>query len=152
MQSLVSARSPGKVKHPFARPRRLSPDLARVEAYWRGLLRGEAEMPFADDVNPSAFADLADRVLLIEVFDLPERFRFARVGKALAGDVEGKFLDETALTGPFDFLRAQASATVEAAEPTCFQHEAPIGGYQRLLLPAWGEGRISLILGVVAFD
>lgn len=152
MQSVIGVRAPGKVKHPFAVPHRMSPDLARVEAYWRSLLRGEAEMPFADDITPTAFADIGERTVMIEVFDLPERFRFASVGKALAGDIEGKFLDETALTGPFAYLRAQASATVEAAEPTWFRHDAPMGGYQRLLLPAWGEGRISLILGAVAFE
>ncbi|MBI1198282.1 MAG: hypothetical protein GC203_10505 [Phenylobacterium sp.] len=141
--------------HPFAVPASLSPDLARVQAYWRGLLRGAAEMPFADDLRLTDLPDLVGRLLLVEVFQGPERFRFAEAGGAVGGvEMEGLFLDETELAYPLEFLRAQCSATVESARPTCMRM-AKAGAqkpYTRLLLPFWGDGRISAILGVVDFD
>lgn len=150
MSSATAA--PAKAKHPYAPPVRLSPELARVQAYWRGLLRGGAEMPFWDDAKLTDLPDLADRLFLIDVFSPPERYRFATLGKALTGgDLAGRFLDETQLSSPFAFLRSQAAATVEAAQPTYFRDEGELGGYGRLLLPMWGEGRISMLLGAVDF-
>jgi hypothetical protein len=143
------------MKHPFEVPARLSPDLARVEACWRGLLRGGADMPFWDDFRLSDLPDLTERLLLVDVFERPERFRFATAGSAVGGaELEGRFLDETDLGRPLEFLRAQCSATVECARPTCFRGEAEgeAGAYRRLLLPMWGDGRTSMLLGAVDFD
>lgn len=138
------------MKHPFAVPSRLSPDLARVHVYWRGLLRGAAEMPFWDDAKLSDLPDLTDHLLLIDVFQLPERFRFSAVGEAIGGkELSGKFLDETALPWPLDYLRSQSSATIESAGPTCFRFDGDDRPYSRLLLPMWGDGRASMILGAV---
>jgi hypothetical protein len=144
------------MKHPFAVPTHLSPDLERVRAYWRGLLRGGAETPFWDDAKLSDLPDLTDRLLLIDVFQKPERFRLGSVGKDLGGEaLAGCFLDETALGPPLEFLRAQSSATVECAAPTWFRFEGedsgPASTYSRLLLPMWGDGRISMILAAVDF-
>jgi len=143
------------MKHPFATPAHLSPDLTRVQAYWRGLLRGEAKIPFWDDATLSDLPDLTDRLFLIDVFQDPERFRFAQVGAAIGGqELGGRFLDETDLAWPFAFLRSQSSATIEAAAPTCFRREdpAPQGrSYSRLLLPMWGDGHVSMLLGAVDF-
>lgn len=143
------------MKHPFAVPAHLSPDLTRIQAYWRGLLRGEAKMPFWDDAKLSDLPDLTDRLFLIDAFQGPERFRFAEVGAGIGGqEMEGRFLDETTLGHPFEFLRAQCSVTIECAAPTSF-HMDEVGGRQacsRLLLPMWGDGRISMILGAVGFD
>ena len=134
---------------PFPLPDKLSPSLAGVRAYWEGLKRAGNEMPFWDDVKPSALAGRADSMLLIDAFEKPERFRFNTVGEGLAqryGEaVNGKFLDEFALRDPFGYLRAQASATVETRAPTYY--ESP--GYARLLLPLWGDGHISMLLGAV---
>jgi len=140
-----------KMKHPFGLHSHLSPDLARVLAYWRGLLRGAATMPFWDDAKLSDLPDLRDRLFLVDVFQQPERFRFGVMGAALqeADGLSGRFLDETDLGHPFDFLRSQCAATVEAAEPTYFQGEGAGRPYARLLLPMWGEGRISMLLGAV---
>lgn len=142
---------------PFSVPSDLPADLARVLAYWRGLLRGNADMPFWDDVKLSDLPDLADRLFLIDVFARPDRFRFALVGKAISGgDLDGLFLDEVGPRPPLSFLTSQCSATVEAGAPTCFRGDAPpsAGGdggaaYMRLLLPMWGDGRISMLLGAV---
>lgn len=141
------------MKHPYAIPTHLSPDLARVDAYWRGLLRGEAKIPFWDDAKLTDLPDLTDRLLLIDAFQGPERFRFAHAGAAIGGkDLGGLFLDEANLAWPFAFLRSQCSATIEGAAPTCFRFEdraAPGRPYSRLLLPMWGDGHISMLLGVV---
>jgi hypothetical protein len=139
-----------KTKHPYAVPAGLSPDLARVMAYWRGLLRGSAAMPFWDDAKLSDLPDLEDRMFLIDVFDQPDRYRFGVVGQALGGDgLAGRFLDETDLARPFEFLASQCAATVECAEPTYLRHPASGAPYSRLLLPMWGDGRISMLLGIV---
>jgi hypothetical protein len=140
------------MSHPFAVPSRLTPDLTRVHAYWRGLLRGGADMPFWDDVDLSDLPDLAGRLFLIDVFDGPERFRFGLVGKDLrATDLDGRFLDEARLLWPLEFLRAQCCATTECARPTFFRMEEAGRAYSRLLLPMWGDGRLSMILGCVDF-
>jgi hypothetical protein len=135
---------------PFSLPASLDKNLARVLTYWEGLERGDNKMPFWDDVKLSALPDLADSLLLIDAFVLPERFRFNMLGKGLAqryGDaVTGKFLDELMLRAPFDFLRAQCSTTIEARAPTYYTDAA---GYFRILLPMWGDGHIGMLLGAV---
>ena len=134
---------------PFPLPDTLKPSLARVRAYWEGLKRADNDMPFWDDVALSALPDLADRLLLIDAFALPERFRFNTLGAGLAqryGEaVKSKFLDELSLRDPLGFLRAQCSATVEARAPTYYE----AAGYSRLLLPMWGDGHIGMLLGTV---
>jgi hypothetical protein len=134
---------------PFSLPAKLSADLAGVKAYWEGLKRAGNEMPFWDDVKPSALGERAGTVVLIDVFEKPERFRFNVLGKALAqryGEpLASKFLEELTLRDPFDYLLAQCSATVEARAPTYYES----GGVARLLLPMWGDGRIGMLLGAV---
>ena len=138
-----------KSSHPFPLPDTLPRDLAAVHAYWRGLRRGGNEMPFSDDLDPAALSKEAGQVLLLDVFDKPERFRFTHLagGLLLAQEtaLSGTFIDEVDLKAPLGFLRAQASATVEARAPTCYAGDGGI----RLLLPLWGDGRVSLLLGAV---
>ena len=149
MKPLTHETAAMKTKHPYAVPARLSPDLTRVQAYWQGLMRGAATMPFWDDVNPTDLPDLADRLFFIDVLGPQRRFRFGDVGESLTPqEVAGKFLDETELNRPFEFLQSQCDATLECAAPTYFRGDgAPPFG--RLLLPLWGEGQISMLLGVV---
>lgn len=140
------------VMHPYSAPRSLPPRLERARAYWLSLIRRGAPMPFWDDLSPADMGNIVDDVFTLEVFDKPERFRFALVGEGLeAGgvrDLEGAFLGEGPLASPFDFLLSQASATVEAARPTLHRSAAP-GRCARLLLPMWGDGRVGLLLGVI---
>jgi hypothetical protein len=146
------------MKHPYALPAHLSADLGRVRDYWKGLLRGAATMPFWDDAKLSDLPELADRLFLLDSFEQPERFRLNTIGAALgAKSLAGTFIDHAALDWPFDYLRSQASATIECAGPTCYRQEASEGppatrAYSRLLLPMWGEGRIGMLLGAVSFD
>jgi hypothetical protein len=117
-------------------------------------------MPFADDVNLSAIPALAGRLILIEVFDKPVRFRLGMLGEELkqrhGGDIAGKFLDEIEALPPLLYLSSQSSATVESRAATYYRHgSARRGGsanaYSRLLLPMWGAGRIGILLGGVAW-
>jgi hypothetical protein len=153
MPTLARHRPAATTQHPFALPKALSPDLCRVLDDWRGLLRGEAEMPFADDLKLTDLPDLAPNLFVIDVFDRPERFRVALVGEGLqAHDLRGRFLDEVPPGWPFQYLRAQCAATVEAGAPTFFHAELAVRPYSRLILPLWGEGRISTLLGAIDAD
>jgi hypothetical protein len=135
---------------PFPLPKTPERSLEPVLVYWESLKRADNDMPFWDDVKLSALPDLADTLLLIDVFALPERFRFRTIGGGLTqryGEaVIGKFIDELNLRAPFGYLRAQCSATVEARAPTYY---ADAAGYSRILLPMWGDGHIGMLLGAV---
>ena len=143
---------------PFALPAKLPSDLDRVWVYWNSLKRGENKIPFWDDLKLSSLPDLADRLMLVDVFERPQRFRFNSVGEIIqwtyGGDLVGKFADEIDPKNPLEFFTAQASVTIEANTPTLFTDTAAFDGRRnvgeaRLLLPLWGNGRIEMMLGVV---
>jgi PAS domain len=139
---------------PYELPQQLHPSLRRVLSYWESLRRGENEMPFWDDVKLTALPDLLGRLLLIDVFADPERFRFSFAGEALSRwskePVAGKFADEIEPRTPFDYLRSQCSATVEGRRPTLLHNRSSeAGAFSRLLLPMWGDGQIGMLLGAV---
>lgn len=142
------------MKRPFAPTGHLTPDLDRVEAYWRGMLRGSAQIPFWDDFKPTDLPDLRGRLFLIGVYPKPSRFRFDLIGADVTQPgqpLEGLFADETPPVTPFEFLISQCHATLEAEAPTLYRHE-PDGGrrpYARLILPMWGDGRIGMLLGAI---
>jgi len=137
--------------------------LARVLAYWETLKRGEAEVPFFDDVAPTSLPELAARLFMIDTLDKPVRFRFsfgvvgAEVKRAYGGDLDGAFLDEIEVRPPLQFMLSQCSATVESRRPSFYRHAATAGGspaapgYSRLMLPLWGDGGIGL-LGALAWE
>ncbi len=143
---------------PFLPPRKLPAQLARLQTYWNDLRRGENALPFSDDVNPSALPELSGNLMLVDVFERPQRFRFTRLGEKLMegldANVPGSFADEIEICRPFEFFLAQASVTVEACGPTFYRRGSTGGsergiGYVRLLLPAWGNGRIDMLIGAV---
>jgi hypothetical protein len=137
-----------KMPHPFALPARLCSELGRVRDYWDSLKRGENEVPFCDDVKLSALPGFENNLVLVDVFEKPQRFRLNIVGNNIrewySADIVGKFVDELEAKGPLVYFTAQASTTVEAAEPTYF-HD----GFARLLLPLWGGGYVSMLLGTI---
>ncbi|HXQ12274.1 MAG TPA: hypothetical protein VN805_14860 [Caulobacteraceae bacterium] len=145
-----------KAVAPFALTRTLTPALERVLEHWETLKRGANDIPFGDDMKIASLPALADRLLLLDVFVKPERFRIDYLGDALAGDghdaAPGRFIDEVRPGRPFEYLRAQASATVERGAPTLHRAEASADGpaYTRLLAPLWGDGHISMLLGAIA--
>jgi hypothetical protein len=141
--------------NPFPLPDSLQGELARVHDTWQALRRAGNAIPFWDDLNPSALAIEAGRVLLLDVFDKPERFRFSLADPNLVPSqqaaLSGKFIDEVELGESFAFLRAQASATVEARAPTYYRigSRGLSPGFARLLLPLWGDGQIGMLLGAL---
>jgi hypothetical protein len=150
-----------KAKLPFALPQRIEPPLMRLVAYWEKLKRGQANMPFADDIKLDALPGLADNVLLMDVFEKPVRFRFAVVGRRIidqyGSGLDGEFVDEIVGRVPLDYFFSQCSATVEGHVPTYFRHgltgtkvTSP-ESYARMLLPLWGNGHISMLLGAIAW-
>ncbi len=143
-------------------PDRLEPDLQQVQAYWKGLKRGDNDIPFWDDVKFSMRARLARNVMLLEVFETPLRFRFDLVGDDITQRygtaITGKFTDEIDLHSPIDDLTAQCRATVERRAPTYVRYELATEsrskgsiGYSRLILPLWGNGRIEMLIGAVHY-
>lgn len=142
--------------NPFPVPDHLGGNLRPVLAYWAGLKRGANTVPFSDDLDFRAIPVSAHGLFLLTVFVLPERFRLDHLGEDLKeGDMKtGMFLDETPLRGCFSYLRTQSTATVEAAAPTfcLYRADGPDVGFSRLLLPMWGNGQISTIIGAIDVD
>ena len=145
---------------PYPVPKKLEPNLARVLAYWQGLKRKQNDIPFWDDVRISSLPDLAERLMLIDVFVKSERFRWGTVGRQLTDrygeSVAGKFLDEIEVRHPFEYLLSQCSATVESGVPTYYRHvpgrsETPgiAESYSRLVLPLWGDGHVGMLFGAI---
>lgn len=143
---------------PYAMPQTLEGDLARVHAYWQGLERGQANMPFSDDVKTAALPGLAGQLLLIDVFHKPPRFRLGTIGQEIADqygeDVSGRFLDQVEPKNPLENLAAQCEATLADHAPTYWRHIASgkqtARSYARLLLPMWGDGHVNMLLGAIA--
>lgn len=140
----------------YALPDPLDAEFARVRDVWRSLLRGGAEMPFWDDLKLASLGDDADRSMLIDVFEHPRRFRFNFIGRSVAArlgkrPLAGIFMDKVEPAEALDHLEAQCATTVERRAPTFYRHDAasPAQGYERLLLPLWGNGRVDMLLGVV---
>lgn len=135
----------------YSLPDALEPDLIRVLSYWNGLKRGANDIPFWDDVKLSLRSRVGQESMLIDVFENPLQFRFDLAGADLigwyGGTIGDSFLDEIDLHAPFDALTLQCRATVEGRAPTYYSHNGDAGGYARLLLPLWGNGRIEMLLG-----
>ncbi|HZV04812.1 MAG TPA: hypothetical protein VE999_06990 [Gemmataceae bacterium] len=137
-------------RNPFELPDRLETSLQAVLAFWQGLRRGQNGMPFGDDLLLPQLSELPGKLFLLAVFAPPERFRIEFLNSALPAAATGKFLDELPPSTEFAFLRAQASATLEAAAPTLLRLTDSSGdSFSRLLLPMWGNGQVSMILGAL---
>jgi hypothetical protein len=144
----------GMIETPFSVPAPLEPTLASVLEYWQALKRGNASIPFWDDVKPSEVPCAPERLMLLDVFDKPLRFRLSdTVGQDIerryGEEVRGLFIDEIEARTPFEYLSAQGSAAAETGAPTYYRHGGQGQPYSRLLLPLWGDGKIGMML--VAF-
>ncbi len=147
---------------PYSLPEALQPRLSRLYTYWKGLRRGENDMPFWDDVRTDALPDLAGGIMLIDVFEKPVRFRFASIGEDVerkyGSDLHGRFSDEIEPRGPLLFLNSQCSAAVEGRRPTYYRHvpavpqECSAEPFARVLLPLWGDGCVRMLIGAVVWD
>ena len=61
---------------PFPVPAKLPSGLMEARNYWQHLKRRQNGMPFWDDVNVASLPKLADHLMLVDVFQDPQRFRF----------------------------------------------------------------------------
>lgn len=113
---------------PFALPRKIEEELCPVHKHWRLLKRAGNEMPFWDDLKLNELSSFADRLMIIDVIERPERFRFNTVGNALAAhygiNPVGKFTNEIEPKPPFNYLTAQCSSTAESRAPTYYERKA----------------------------
>jgi hypothetical protein len=145
---------------PYSIPETIEPQLMLVRDYWESLKRRENAMPFWDDVNTSALPELSSKLLLIDVFQQPVRFRFRYVGQDIehrySAEMLGKFTDEIELHSPLEYLNSQCHATIESRGPTFYRQmterlekRPSPGSYSRLLLPMWGDGHIGMLLGAI---
>ena len=138
---------------PFALPQRLEPALDSVRQHWLALRRGQADIPFTDDIKLSALSEAAADLVLIDVFERPVRFRFAVATPGITTwygqAVEGMFADEIVPKPPLDFVLAQSSVTLESRAPTYYSSTGTTA-YSRLMLPLWGDGHINGLLCAIA--
>jgi len=135
-------------RNPFTLPDHLDLNLQPVVSLWERLRRGENGMPFSDDLGLSALSNLSTKAFLLRVFP-PERFRLEFLSEGLPG-ATGKFIDEMEPDTYFNYLRAQASATVEAAAPTHLRLTETSGHqFSRVLLPMWGNGEINMLVAAI---
>jgi hypothetical protein len=138
------------VVNPYKLPDVLPSFLPKVLSYWMELRRGQAKIPFADDISRTALSDCENDLVLIDVFNKPFRYRFGLVGAQIAeaygSDIAGIFLDELDPRPPLDLVHSQASAAAEMCEPSFYKTKT----YARLMLPAWGDGHVSALLGAIA--
>ena len=137
---------------PFALPAFLNAPFAALRGYWNSLKRGNASIPFSDDLSLAALGKLADSVVLIHVFKKPQRFLFemaaGKVSDLYGEKLEDQFADELEARTPLQYFASQSSATAESGTPT-FYHYAQAGEsaeYKRLMLPFWGDGHVTTIL------
>jgi hypothetical protein len=141
---------------PFPLPRQLPPTLARGPSILEKVDPSGNPMPFSDDVNLGPIEKLSPHLMLVDVFSVPQRFQFSRLGENIIGklsnDLTGQFVDEIKPAEPLSYFIAQASATIESVAPTLYsaaRGKSRGRCYSRILLPAWGNGRIDLLLGAV---
>ncbi len=140
---------------PFALEAPLSHRLEAVRRYWKGLMRGAAAMPLADDLDMTRIKARCPDVFVLGVLERPLRFRLDLAYLPSAPEVErrlvGGFVEDAEPRPPLHQLRAQATATVADGAPTLHEQArtASQRGYGRLLLPAWAEGQARLLLGAV---
>ena len=135
--------------YPFKVPELLPPSSKEVFSYWENVRRGQAKIPFSDDIKLSALPGREGDLILLDAFAKPNRYRFGIVGEnivaAYGRDIAGLFLDEIEPGLPLNLIQSQASAAAELRMPSFYAGD----DYLRLLLPAWGDGHVSALLGFV---
>jgi hypothetical protein len=138
-------------RNPFPLPDSFDAKLQPVVSLWKGLKRGDNDMPFGDDLGVPVLSNLPGTPFLLSVLAFPERYRFEFLSESLRSEaVPESFVEGISPSANFSYLRAQCSATVEAAAPTLFRLTEPSGRtFSRLLLPLWGNGQVNLLLGAI---
>src|SRR5205085_6778253 len=124
--------------------------LETLRRYWSALRRTQNPLPFADDLNIARLSQFAPRLMVLEVRERPQRFRFDIVGTQIEArygeDLGDRFLDELSEHTPLEYLDSQGCAVMQSQTPTWFAWQSAGCDYERLLLPLWGNGYVSSIL------
>jgi hypothetical protein len=140
---------------PFAVPQKIDPGLETVRRYWAALRREQNALPFADDLNVEQLSQFAPRLLVLDVCERPQRFRITIVGKEIEAafheELADRFVDEIAEHSPLEYLDSQCCALMQSQTPAWFERRDAKFSYERLLLPMWGNGYVSMILGAYAW-
>ena len=135
-------------------------DLRRLHRYWLSK-RGGRAFPARADIDPTEIPTLLPHVLLVDVLDGGQRFRFRLVGTAVARgrDPTGRFLHEAAPKGLYGHhIIALYNQAIQLGLPyyTEFSYESASRGgpasIRRLFLPLAEDGSEinMLLIGQVA--
>jgi len=137
------------------------PLLHELYAYWRGKCRGR-RMPRRSDIDPSEMARLLPHLLISEVVEGGERFRFRLAGTAIAsalgGDSTGRLVEEVAEGSYRDFING-LHRTVCREQASLFAEGPHLAGTRgehyyakRLLMPLFEDGiAVNQILAMLTF-
>ena len=136
-----------------------TPYLRRLFAYWQDKRRGK-EFPSRRDLDPREFAFALGHVLLIDVLDNPQRFRFRLHGSVLSFraryDMTGRMVDELPNDENRNVLLDRCRHLVETKRP-CFARSQRIVdglmyGYEVVWLPLSTDGtKVDMLLGGLAY-
>lgn len=133
-------------------PSKLHPILLRFRELWAEL-KGDREMPDADDSILSKFTDFQNNLCLIDVEEASNasrRFRYRMVGRTLTeiigADVTGRYLDEIYGDDAYDWLSNEYEEAIASRAPSYHSFlrntvDNALIFYERLLLPLGQEGK-----------
>lgn len=125
-----------------------TPCLRRLYAYWDERRQGR-DFPARGDLDPIEFRYALGHVLLIDVLDDPQRFRFRLHGTELAAragyDMTGRMVDDLPNPANRALLTARCRMLVETRQPAVALDERILGrrrfGYEVIWLPLARDGR-----------
>jgi hypothetical protein len=136
-----------------------TPYLRRLFAYWQDKRRGR-DFPSRRDLDPREFAFALGHVLLIDVLENPQRFRFRLHGSVLSFraryDMTGRMVDELPNEENRAVLLARCCQLVETKRP-CFARsqrvvDGLVYGYEVVWLPLSSDGTtVDMLLGGLAY-
>lgn len=136
-----------------------TPYLRRLFAYWQSKLRGRT-FPSRRDLDPREFAFALGHVLLIDVLENPQRFRFRLHGSVLSFraryDMTGRLVDELPNDENRAVLLQRCRKLVETRQP-CFARsrrlvDGLMYGYEVVWMPLSSDGeKVDMLLGGLAY-
>ncbi|WP_162914860.1 PAS domain-containing protein [Desertibaculum subflavum] len=136
-----------------------TPYLRRLFAYWQDKRRGQ-DFPSRRDLDPREFAFALGHVLLIDVLERPQRFRFRLHGSVLSFraryDMTGRMVDELPDEENRAVLLQRCRDLVRTRRP-CFARsqrtvDGTAYGYEVVWLPLSSDGeQIDMLLGGLAY-
>ena len=136
-----------------------TPYLRRLFAYWQDKRRGK-DFPSRRDLDPREFAFALGHVLLIDVLENPQRFRFRLHGSVLSFrahyDMTGRMVDELPNEENRAVLLERCRQLVETKRP-CFARSQRIVdgrmyGYEVVWMPLSSDGdTVDMLLGGLAY-